>query len=60
MANTSPAFLNRFTTLPFVIDLLARKQLTLLNPGFWEDYNDRVTMELYRKKKIRRVFMRFA
>jgi hypothetical protein len=51
MANTSLTFLNRFTTLPFVIDLLTRKQLTLLDPAFWEDYNDRVTMELYRKKR---------
>lgn len=51
MAPPSPVFLNRFTTLPFVIDLLTRKQLTLLNPGLWQDYNDRVTMELYRKKK---------
>jgi hypothetical protein len=41
---------NRFTTLPFVIDLLKRKKLTLLNPNFWEDYNDRETMNVYRKK----------
>lgn len=41
--------LNRFTTLPFLIDMLLRKKLTLLNPAFWEDYNDRETMEVYRK-----------
>lgn len=51
MAAAQPGFLNRFTTIPFVIDLLTRRQLTLLNPGIWEDYNDRVTMELYRTKK---------
>lgn len=42
--------LNRFTTIPFLIDLLKRKKLTLLNPGLWEDYNDRETMEVYRRK----------
>jgi hypothetical protein len=47
---TKSAFINRFTTIPFVIDLLTRKQLTLLNPYSWEDYNDRVTMELYQKR----------
>ena len=41
--------LNRFTTVPFLIDLLKRKKLTLLNPSFWEDFNDRETVELYRK-----------
>lgn len=41
--------LNRFTTLPFVTDLLLRKKLTLLNPEFWEDYNDRATLEIFRK-----------
>lgn len=42
--------LNRFTTIPFLIDLLQRRKLTLVNPNFWEDYNDRETMEFYRKK----------
>lgn len=41
--------LNRFTTLPFLIDMLKRKKLALVNPNFWEDYNDRETMEVYRK-----------
>lgn len=40
--------LNRFTTLPFLMDLLKRKKLALLNPRFWDDYNDRETMEIYR------------
>lgn len=42
--------LNRFTTLPFVIDMLRRKKLTLLNPMSWEDYNDRKTLEVYKSK----------
>jgi len=45
------SFLNRFTTIPFLIDLLTRRKLVLLNPNTWEDYNDRTTMELYRKRK---------
>lgn len=42
--------LNRFTTFPFLIDLLTRKKLTLLNPAFWEDFNDRETIEIYRQR----------
>lgn len=42
--------LNRFTTIPFLIDLLKRRKLTLLNPIYWEDYNDRATLEAYQKK----------
>jgi hypothetical protein len=37
--------LNRFTSIPFLIDLLKREKLSLLNPSFWEDYNDRETVE---------------
>jgi hypothetical protein len=44
-----PERLNRFTTIPFLIDLLTRKKLTLLNPSFWEDYNDKKTLSIYRK-----------
>lgn len=49
--NKIPDFLNRFTTIPFLLDLLIGKRLTLLNPDKWEDYNDRVTMDLYKSKK---------
>lgn len=42
--------LNRFTTLPFLLDMITRKRLTLLNPDFWEDYNDRKTIQFYKKK----------
>lgn len=41
--------LNRFTSIPFMIDMLQRKKLSLVNPAFWEDFNDRETVELYRK-----------
>lgn len=49
--NTKPKFLNRFTTLPFAIDLISRKKITLLNPNKWEDYNDRLTIERYKNLK---------
>lgn len=39
--------LNRFTTIPFLIDMLSREKLTLLNPDFWEDFNDRETVKAY-------------
>jgi hypothetical protein len=42
--------LNRFTTIPFLIDLLKRKKLTLLNPTYWEDYNDRATIKAYQER----------
>lgn len=45
-----PKFLNRFTTIPFLVDLIIERRLTLLNPDKWEDYNDRVTMDLYKSK----------
>lgn len=43
--------LNRFTTLPFLLDTLVRKKLTLLNPELWEDYNDRKTIKVYQEIK---------
>jgi len=51
MSNSNPKFLNRFTKIPFLIDLLLKKKLTLLNPSLWEDGNDRFIMELYRKRE---------
>jgi hypothetical protein len=42
--------LNRFTSLPFLIDMITRQKLVLLNPATWEDYNDRATMEAYKHK----------
>jgi hypothetical protein len=42
-----PAILNRFTSLPFAIDLLLKKEITLLNPETWEDRNDAYYIERY-------------
>ena len=40
--------LNRFTTIPFLMDMLVREKLTLLNPSFWEDQNDKGTVEAFK------------
>jgi hypothetical protein len=43
--------LNRFTTLPELLDLLRRKKMVLHNPQNWEDKNDTETMLAYKKKR---------
>lgn len=49
--------LNRFTTLPILLDLLERKKLTLLNPILWEDKNDsEIILEYKRIKSIKNLF----
>lgn len=49
--NTPIKRLNRFTTLPVLLDLLQRKKLTLLNPASWEDKNDSEIILAYKKRK---------
>ena len=49
--------LNRFTTLPILLDLLERKKLTLLNPILWEDKNDsEIILEYKKRKNIKNLF----
>ena len=49
--------LNRFTTLPILLDLLERKKLTLLDPKSWEDRNDsEIILEYKKRKKIKNLF----
>jgi hypothetical protein len=43
--------LNRFTTLPVLLDLLERRKLTLLDPKLWDDRNDSEVILAYKKKK---------
>jgi hypothetical protein len=43
--------LNRFTTLPVLLDMLTKKRLTFSDPKFWDDENDTELLEIYRKKK---------
>ena len=42
--------LNRYTTLPVLIDLLRRKKLVLLSPEKWEDRNDAEVMFEYKDR----------
>ena len=41
----------RYTSLPFLLDLLHKKQLALLDPSTWDDRNDAFFMEKYKEKK---------
>jgi hypothetical protein len=43
--------LNRFTSLPIALDLLQRKEITLLSPETWEDRNDAYYLERYRDER---------
>jgi hypothetical protein len=44
-------FLNRYTTLPVLLDMLYHKRLVLCNPATWEDRNDAFFIEQYRLRK---------
>lgn len=49
--------LNRYTTLPVLLDMLKRKCLVLLDPESWEDKNDSEILMVYKKRKrIQRLF----
>ena len=49
--------LNRFTTLPALLDLLRRGKIVLRDPSTWEDKNDvKVILEYKRQKKIPKLF----
>ena len=55
--NSSLKILNRFTTLPVLLDLLQRKKLTLLDPQSWEDKNDsEIILEYKKRKKLKNLF----
>ena len=49
--------LNRYTTLPVLLDLLKRKRLVLLDPVSWEDRNDsEIVLEYKKRKGIEKLF----
>jgi len=49
--------LNRYTTLPVLLDLLRRKKIVLLDPSNWEDRNDAEIILTYKeRKKIPKMF----
>src|SRR5690349_15189787 len=52
-----PKKLNRYTTLPVLLDLLRRKKIVLLDPCAWEDRNDDEIILNYKGRKgIRGLF----
>jgi hypothetical protein len=46
----TPAILNRYTTLPIALEVLAKRCITLLSPETWEDRNDAYYLERYRQE----------
>ena len=43
--------LKRYTELPFLLHALRTKELALLSPSSWDDRNDALYMERYRKQR---------
>ena len=43
--------LNRYTSLPILLDMLRRKKLVLLDPSSWEDRNDSQIIQEYKERK---------
>lgn len=43
-------YLCRYTSLPFLLDILRKKRLTFVDPNNWEDKNDSYFIELYKEK----------
>ena len=50
-SHLSRPFLNRYTSLPILLDILVGKQITLLSPSSWEDRNDAYYLEQYKAQK---------
>lgn len=49
--------LNRYTTLPVLLDMLKRRKLVLLDPASWEDKNDsEILLEYKKRKKLQALF----
>lgn len=52
-----PKKLNRYTTLPVLLDLLRRKKIVLLDPCRWEDRNDaEIILQYKKRKKLKSLF----
>lgn len=50
-------FINRFTSLTFLLDTLSNKRLLLLDPKRWEDKNDSYFLGLYKEKSKKNTFL---
>jgi hypothetical protein len=56
-ANRQIKKINRYTSVPVLLDMLERKRLVLLDPQKWEDRNDSAIMAEYQKrKKVEKLF----
>ena len=44
-------FIRRYTSISAVIDMLRRKEISLLDPQNWDDRNDRYFMNLYKDER---------
>jgi hypothetical protein len=44
-------YLNRFTTIPILFDMIRRKRLVLMDPALWEDKNDSELLFEYKRRK---------
>jgi hypothetical protein len=47
----SKPFLDRYTSLPTLLDILTRKKITLRSPNSWEDRNDAHYLDRYKAEK---------
>ena len=43
--------LKRYTELPYVLQILQTRKLTLMNPGSWDDRNDSHFVQAYRERR---------
>jgi len=57
MDSQKPQILNRYTSLPAALDVLAMKRITLSSPKLWEDQNDAYYIERYRQAMKRRCIL---
>jgi hypothetical protein len=46
-----PAHLRRYTDLPALLHILSTRQITLLDPRFWDDKNDSHFMTIHKERK---------
>jgi hypothetical protein len=49
MTSSDKSRVYRYTNIAYIIDALARGQMTLLNPSSWVDKNDSLYIDLYRQ-----------
>jgi hypothetical protein len=50
-SHVAPLHLDRYTSLPVLLDLLKNKRLVLLSPASWEDKNDSEVMLEYQQRR---------